>query len=81
VARAGAILSDSKVVPFKGHFENFKALLARIAEDPGAVGFVGCILRDDGELRPVTFGVSTGETALTSVVLANLCISGSAEES
>lgn len=65
---------QAKVVPLKAHFENMQAMLAHIAEDKSAIGFVGCVIWSDESgarnMREVCFRATVAETAYASVVLA-----------
>lgn len=64
----------NKIEPFRGHFENFRALLARIAEDDEAIGMVGCIKYKDGSMKPVSFDATLGEMALASAIWGRKCL-------
>lgn len=59
-----------KIVPLRESFENMQALLARIAEDPDATGFAGCVLRKGGdEMVVVTFDASRADIAFAALML------------
>lgn len=59
-----------KIVPIRQNFENMQALLARIAEDDEANGFIGVVLRKDGdEMVVVTFDATRAEVALAALML------------
>lgn len=64
----------NKIEPFKPHFENMQALLARIAEDEDAVGFVGCILRKNGSLVPVSFDVTRDQMSFAAAMWLRNCL-------
>lgn len=71
-----------KIVAFGGRFTDFRAMLAAIAEDPNAIGFVGCVLRAGDEprvLQRVSFAVTTAEVALASVMLADFALDSGEE--
>lgn len=63
-----------KIEPFRGHFENFQAMLARIAEDSEAVGMAACIKYKDGSMKPVNFEVTYAEIALAGAVMLQKAI-------
>lgn len=59
-----------KIVPIRESFENMQALLARIAEDDDATGFVGVVLRKSGdEMVVVTFDAIRAEIAFAALML------------
>lgn len=63
-------MSEPKIVPIGDEFENMQAFLAHIAEDESATGFVGVVLRGDGEtLAVATFNTTPAEIALAAIML------------
>lgn len=64
----------AKIEPLRPHFENMRALLARIAEDEDAVGFVGCILRKNGTLVPVSFDVTRDQMSFAAAIWLRDCL-------
>jgi hypothetical protein len=62
---------SEKIVPLRGHFENMQALLARIAEDTDAIGFVGMVILKEGRgMKLVNFNVSCAEMAYAGAALS-----------
>jgi hypothetical protein len=61
-----------KVVPIRNKYENVRALLAAIAEEPRMVGFVGTIVLDDRTHIPVCHGTHCGDLAFAGVMLCRL---------
>lgn len=68
----------AKVVPISGAFQSMHALLARIAEDENAIGFVGCVLLADGQMRPISFNCQRKDMAFASVILQTECVADAA---
>lgn len=64
----------NKIEPLKPRFENMKALLARIAEDDEAIGFVGCVLRADGSMVPVSFEIDRAQMAFAAAMFLRDCV-------
>jgi len=62
------------IVPLKPNFENMRAMLAHIAEDDNAVGFVGCVLHGDGTMQPVHFGATREQHSFAAALWLNLSI-------
>lgn len=67
---------SNKIVPLRGHYENFHALLARIAEDDEAIGMAAVLKYRDGSVKDVTFDVTCAEIAFASVMLARTALEG-----
>lgn len=65
---------SNKIEPFRPQFENMQALLARIAEDEDAVGFVACILRANGSLVPVNFNVTRDQMSFAAAMWLHNCL-------
>ena len=61
-----------KVVPIRRNYENVRALLAAIAEEPGMVGFVGTIVLEDSTYIPVCHGTDLGDLAFAGAMLLRL---------
>lgn len=66
----------AKIEPFRRQFDNMQALLARIAEDEDAVGFVGCIRRKNGMMVPVNFDVTREQMAFAAAMWLHNCLEG-----
>ena len=69
----------AKIVPFGKGFSNLKAMLAALAEDEHAIGFVGCILRNENDgrgiaLRRAHFGANLADVALASLMLGQMAV-------
>lgn len=64
----------AKIEPLRPHFENMQALLARIAEDDQAIGFIGCIIKKDGTMQGVHFGGSRQQMAFASALWLAHCV-------
>lgn len=65
----------AKIEPFKPHFENMRALLARIAEDEEAIGFIGCVIRKDGNIIPVSFEATREQMSYAAAFWLKECVS------
>ena len=68
---------SAKIVPFGGKFTDFRAMLAAIAEDKNAIGFVGCVLRLDEtgrHLRRVNFECTVAEAALAGAMMMQMAL-------
>ena len=70
----------SKIAAINGRFENMKAFLAHIAEDEGAIGFVGCVIRKDEAsesiLVPVNFEATRQQMAFAAAMWLQRCLEG-----
>ena len=72
-----------KIVAFGGRFTDMRAMLAAIAEDPDAIGFTGCVLRQEPDgprhLRRVNFACSAAEVALAGLMLGDFALDNGEE--
>jgi hypothetical protein len=64
----------AKIESLKPRFENMQALLARIAEDEEAEGFIGCVLRKDGTMVPVSFEATRDQMAFAAAIWLRDCV-------
>lgn len=62
------------IEPLRGAFENMQAMLARIAEDEDAVGFVGCVLHKDGTMQPIHFCATREHYAFAASLWLKLAV-------
>lgn len=62
------------IEPLRGAFENMRAMLAHIAEDDNAVGFVGCVLRKDGTMQPIHFCATREHHAFAGALWLKLSV-------
>lgn len=62
------------IEPLRGAFDSMKAMLARIAEDDDAIGFVGCVLHSDGTMQPIHFGATREQHSFAAALWLNLAI-------
>lgn len=58
-----------KIEPLRDSFENMQALLARIAEDPDAVGFAGVVFRKPDSAVTISFNCSRAEVTFAAAML------------
>ena len=65
-----------KITALRDGFENMQAFLAHIAEDDGAVGFVGAVMRGDGTMVPVHFMATREQMAFAAALLLRQCQEG-----
>lgn len=63
-----------KIEPFRPHFENLQAMLARIAEDDQAVGFVGCVMKKDGTMTPIHYEATREQMAMAGAMMLHNCL-------
>jgi hypothetical protein len=62
------------VVSLKPNFENMKAMLAHIADDDAAIGFVGCVVHSDGTMQPIHFGATREQHSFAAALWLNLSV-------